>query len=374
MTLEGVCGGLTQNPCQGVDGPSPTTSGAVALWGDAEGETLTNSVVVIGATGNTSGVGTLNTSGLLTVTRAAEQVRFEFDASNYLSISVGSTGSTTIDLVGTSPILTFGDNIVQSGGIQTNASANNGNWSVPSGAAVSSSTTATFQIGGATTTAYRCVTRGSTSSVLAAGVSYASILLAQQTITEATSGTHPLLCAMAIRPLTIVNGTATATNGATLYIEGPAITTLPANNYSLWVDSGNVQFDGDLTVSGAMAIATGAVTSGTYTPTLTNVANLDASTAYLCQYMRVGSVVTVSGKVDVDPTLTGTSTQLGITLPIASNLANAQNCAGTAFASGIAAQGAAILADTTNDRAQMQWIAGDVSNQAMYFTFTYQII
>jgi hypothetical protein len=113
--------------------------------------------------------------------------------------------------------------------------------------------------------------------------------------------------------------------------------------------------------------------AGTYTPTLTNVANLDASTAYACQYLRVGATVTVSGKVDVDPTAAG-SAQLGISLPIASNFATAQQCAGTAFAPAIAGQGAAILGDTTNDRAQMQWIAVDTTNQAMYFTFTYQVV
>lgn len=114
--------------------------------------------------------------------------------------------------------------------------------------------------------------------------------------------------------------------------------------------------------------------SGTYTPTLANVANLAASTAYQCQYLRVGSTVTVSGKVDVDPTLAATSTQLGISLPIASNLGAAEDCAGAAFSSAIAGQGAAILGDATNNRAQMQWLSGDITNQAMYFTFTYEII
>lgn len=114
--------------------------------------------------------------------------------------------------------------------------------------------------------------------------------------------------------------------------------------------------------------------AGTYTPTLTNVANLDASTAYECQYIRVGNTVTVSGKVDVDPTVTVTSTQLGISLPISSNIGATEDLAGTAFAPTIAGQGAAILGDATNDRAQMQWISGDVTNQPMYFTFTYQVI
>lgn len=116
------------------------------------------------------------------------------------------------------------------------------------------------------------------------------------------------------------------------------------------------------------------VASGTYTPTLTNVANLDASTAYQCQWIRVGNVVTVTGKVDVDPTTTATVTRLGISLPLASNLVNAEDCAGSASASGIASQCAAILADGVNDRAQMEWIATDVTNQAMYFTFSYEIL
>src|SRR5439155_66361 len=45
--------------------------------------------------------------------------------------------------------------------------------------------------------------------------------------------------------------------------------------------------------------------SGTYTPTLTNSVNVAASTAYTCQYLRVGSVVTVSGQMDIDPTGAG---------------------------------------------------------------------
>lgn len=127
-------------------------------------------------------------------------------------------------------------------------------------------------------------------------------------------------------------------------------------------------------VSGVLSIANGGCLAGVYTPTLTNVANLAASTAYQCQYMRAGSVVTVSGKVDVDPNLAATSTQLGISLPIASAIAAAEDCAGVAFASGIAAQGAAILGDAANGRAQMQWVSGDITNQPMYFIFSYRVI
>ena len=116
------------------------------------------------------------------------------------------------------------------------------------------------------------------------------------------------------------------------------------------------------------------IVGGVYTPTLTNVANLAASTAFQCQYIRVSSVVTVSGKVSIDPTLTATSTILGISLPVASNIGAAEDCGGVAFASGIFGQGAAILGDAVNNRAQLQFISGDITNQPMYFTFTYRII
>ena len=123
-----------------------------------------------------------------------------------------------------------------------------------------------------------------------------------------------------------------------------------------------------------LSLAAGALVSGVYTPGLTNVANLDASTAYECQYLRVGATVFVSGKVDVDPTAPAAATQLGIGLPVASNFGATEDCGGAAAASAIAGQSAAILADVANDRAEMNWIAGDVTNQPMYFTFGYQVI
>lgn len=114
-------------------------------------------------------------------------------------------------------------------------------------------------------------------------------------------------------------------------------------------------------------------TSSTYTPTLTNVANVAASTAYECQYLRVGSMVHVTGKVDVDPTTTATLTQVGISLPVASNLGAAEDLAGVGWFPGIG-QGAALLGDATNNRAELNYICGDVTNQSAYFSFSYAVI
>jgi hypothetical protein len=138
------------------------------------------------------------------------------------------------------------------------------------------------------------------------------------------------------------------------------------------VPSFTVDQQGRLTAASGNSIPT--LAHGTYTPTLTNTANLDASTAYECQYLRVGSTVSVSGKVDIDPTAAATDTQLGISLPVASNFAANEDCAGVAFANAIAGQGAAIRADTTNDRALLQYVSGDTTNTGMFFQFQYQII
>jgi hypothetical protein len=136
-----------------------------------------------------------------------------------------------------------------------------------------------------------------------------------------------------------------------------------------------------LVASTSLAVAAGAAitelertASGVYTPTLTNVANLDASTAYQCQWMRVGATVTVSGKVDIDPTVTATLTQLGISLPIASNIGAVEDVGGAAAATLVVDSAAGIRGDAANNRAELSYLCVDVTNHALHFSFSYRII
>lgn len=110
-----------------------------------------------------------------------------------------------------------------------------------------------------------------------------------------------------------------------------------------------------------------------YLPGLTNVANISASTAYQCQYLRVGPVVFVSGKVDIDP-VAALQTTLGISLPIASNIGAVENCAGICVCPSLAGQAGAIVGDAANDRANLTFVAADITNQPMFFAFGYLII
>ncbi len=119
----------------------------------------------------------------------------------------------------------------------------------------------------------------------------------------------------------------------------------------------------------------GNVFSGTYTPTLTNTTNIAASTPYVCQYMRVGNVVTVSGRLNIDPTAATTASELGISLPIASDITASTECAGTGAiqTSTTEVSSGGILGDTTNNRAQFRFVAGGTAARDYGFTFTYLV-
>lgn len=123
-----------------------------------------------------------------------------------------------------------------------------------------------------------------------------------------------------------------------------------------------------------VTISTPVLTTGTYTPTLFNTTNVAASTSHKCQWMRLGDMVTVSGRVEIDPTNNNASTVLGIALPVASNFGVDSDCGGAAAAPDVAGQCAAITADPATDRALITFVAGSNANHSMSFSFTYQII
>lgn len=172
---------------------------------------------------------------------------------------------------------------------------------------------------------------------------------------------------------TLINSGTIASSWATLDFTGSNITSIlnRAHNNLQSFDGGTANEYYHLTAAQHAKVSV--ATSGVYTPTLSNTTNVAASTSYPAQYMRIGDVVTVSGRVDVDPTAAA-ATALGISLPIASNFGALEDCAGTAASDAVAGQSAAIRANIANDRAEMAWVAVDIANRTMYYTFTYRII
>jgi hypothetical protein len=113
--------------------------------------------------------------------------------------------------------------------------------------------------------------------------------------------------------------------------------------------------------------------SGTYTPTVTTVTNVSGSpTVSVCQYQRVGNVVTVSGRIQITATAGSTNTELQLTLPIASDFADSGEAGGTASGWDTSTS-CAIFADTSSDIVTLKFVAPNTSAQYYSFHFTYKV-
>lgn len=123
--------------------------------------------------------------------------------------------------------------------------------------------------------------------------------------------------------------------------------------------------------------------SGTYVPTITQVANMDGpgSTAYNTMYIRVGNIVYVSGFINPKPTASNAVCSFTLTLPIVpiNNFGSSTQLAGgcNANASGQSEGSASgnILASTGAKQAWITWYNNNgAAIQNMRFWFTYQLV
>jgi hypothetical protein len=126
------------------------------------------------------------------------------------------------------------------------------------------------------------------------------------------------------------------------------------------------------------AATDGNVFSGTYTPTQVSTnTNVDSIAFSASQYMRVGNVVTVSGLIQINPTLAATQTVVKFSLPIASAFASAFQLGGTGSSSSVGFYGtvnAAFMADTVNDCVEIRLTPTFTGAVDFRFHFTYRIV
>jgi hypothetical protein len=114
--------------------------------------------------------------------------------------------------------------------------------------------------------------------------------------------------------------------------------------------------------------------AGLYTPTLTNVTNLAASTSASAFYIRIGSIVFVTGAIAVDPTTSaGTATTLRMSLPIASGFASTAQLRGVMTGASNAETGV-FTANIANANAQLDFQAQQAVNHFVDFSFAYVLV
>lgn len=122
----------------------------------------------------------------------------------------------------------------------------------------------------------------------------------------------------------------------------------------------------------------GGGTSGTYTPTATPGANVTGVSTYQCQWLRVGNMVTVSGRVAVLPTAGGPPQHWTLSLPISSAFTAPENLGGAGVptpATSANQQPCSIEADVATGTAAFDALCTFGGLNSYYdFSFAYQVI
>lgn len=114
-------------------------------------------------------------------------------------------------------------------------------------------------------------------------------------------------------------------------------------------------------------------TSGTYTPTVTAVANNSTPTVSGGKYIRIDSIVHVTVLLNVRPSEASILTQCRITLPVASSLASAADLIGCVTNGVEASYCGDITGDTENREAQVNFIALSTASRGFSCSFQYEI-
>lgn len=142
-------------------------------------------------------------------------------------------------------------------------------------------------------------------------------------------------------------------------------------------------FSDGVTVSSPsdLIITSKTVDSGTYTPTLTDVANIsDITNATNAKhfYQQIGTIVEVQGTFIAAPDSGTAITQFDVTLPVASTLTNVEDLTGVSSTcrGGVGTNGGCVLANTTGNtaRIRVEQDDSDTNDHTYNYTFMYEVV
>lgn len=193
-------------------------------------------------TGSQNFAGDKTFNGVLAAYKAvaAAQAIIGYDTSNFLSMTVNSTGSVTFALTGSNASRTFSFTQAAQfpGGITAGSTANN--LYIGTVSDIFITTLARYLFGGASSVQGRVGAGGSTTGALAASNSYGTFIVPTSTVSTNATGTgHAVVSNLVAKGPTITNGGTAAANGSAIYIEGPS--TGATNNWALHIESGDTK-------------------------------------------------------------------------------------------------------------------------------------
>jgi hypothetical protein len=297
-----------------------------------EGDNDVNLIVSDAGTDKVS-IGTATQTAKFGILSTAEQFRAQYDALNYFQLTTASTGSTTLNLVGTTPVLTISDSLTLTA-IAQNAvdtvdwkplvidavgHVKKMSWAFAGGGSVAGSNTQViFNDAGAYGGDAGLVYDKTTDVLTAGGVTAGD--LTPNTFVIATTGGR------------LTNSTLTTTTLTSFVSSNPSSSATVAN-----LD--------DLTV-------------------VTNSLN----------YERNGSLVTFSVQFNVDPTLAATQTTFRFMLSVSSAFAASTNATGIGTCGTVAGLSASVTADATNDVMEVNFISVGTASFLMTITGQYRVI
>lgn len=185
--------------------------------------------------------------------------------------SINGAGFNTAMSLGDTGNLSVTTSIICNGTFYNASGATGANLWVNSASTGQSTNAAGITFGASGNIGFRTAFNGTTNYGMSANNNYGAVIVGAMAATEASSGTHPVLANMIIRPPVFTNGAGASTDICTFYIEGaPTGTATSTNgNLALLINGGNSRTNGMFSIGGGGGVVYSSwLTLGASTETL----------------------------------------------------------------------------------------------------------